>query len=129
MKFFNEVVEVEQVISDSSQATVFLGREKTLGIRVVLKQYLEPQFKGILRELKIFTELEKKEYKKQQGNLAKIIEYGPKHDALPHMLSYSVSKDQIGEILMTYGGPTLKYWMKKIPSSQARQNFIMEMLP
>ena len=56
---------------------LFLGREKTLGIRVVLKQYLDDQFKGILRELKIFTELEKTEVKKQQDNLAKIIEYGP----------------------------------------------------
>ena len=40
LKFYQDVLEVEQVISDSSQATVFLGREKTLGIRVVLKQYL-----------------------------------------------------------------------------------------
>ena len=39
LKFFKDVVEVEKIISDSTQATVFLGREKTLGIRVVLKQY------------------------------------------------------------------------------------------
>ena len=95
----------------------------------MLKQYLDDQFKGILRELKIFTELEKTEGKKQQANLAKIIEYGTRHDSLPHMLSYSVHDNKIGEILMTYGGPTLKHWIKKIPDKKKRQDFIMTMLP
>ena len=95
----------------------------------MLKQYLDDQFKGILRELKIFTELEKKASKKQQDNLAKIIEYGPRHDSLPHMLSYSVHDKKIGEILMTYGGPTLKYWMKKFTDKKQRQDFILTMLP
>ena len=129
LKFYQDVLEVEQVISDSSQATVFLGREKTLGIRVVLKQYLDDQFKGILRELKIFTELEKKDCKKQNDNLAQIIEHGPKHNALPHMLSYTVQDETVGEILMTYGGPTLKYWMRRISTKQKRIDFIMTMLP
>ena len=61
--------------------------------------------------------------------MAKIIECGPKHDALPHMLSYIVHDDKVGEILMTYGGPTLKYWMKKLNDKQKRQDFIMTMLP
>ena len=45
------------------------------------------------------------------------------------MLSYSVHNDKFGEILMTYGGPTLYSWMKKIPNKQKKQDFIMAMLP
>ena len=37
--------------------------------------------------------------------------------------------DRVGEILMTYGGPTLKHWMKKITDKQKRLDFIMTMLP
>ena len=45
------------------------------------------------------------------------------------MLSYVVHDDRVGEILMTYGGPTLKHWMKKITDKQKRLDFIMTMLP
>ena len=40
------------------QATVFFGREPRLGIKVVLKQY-RSDLRGINREIKIFTELER----------------------------------------------------------------------
>ena len=45
------------------------------------------------------------------------------------MLSYTVKDDTVGEILMTYGGPTLKHWMRKISTKQKRIDFIMTMLP
>ena len=41
---------------------VFFGRDQVMKTRVVLKQYKVQQFKGIFRELKIFTYLENEKY-------------------------------------------------------------------
>ena len=57
--FFKKQIKVESHSSESSQAAVFFGRETNLGIRVVLKQY-SSNLHGIFREIKIFTELERK---------------------------------------------------------------------
>jgi len=37
---------------------VFFGRERNLGVRVVLKQYLNSKKKASMAEIKIFTRLE-----------------------------------------------------------------------
>ena len=58
VQFFKEEIKVERVCANSGQAVVFFGRDSVMGIRVVLKQYKLAQFKGIFRELKIFTYLE-----------------------------------------------------------------------
>ena len=93
------------------QATVFFGREPNLGIKVVLKQYRR-DLRGIFREIKIFTELERLKATNRQKGLVKIIEQGPViQETLPHLLSYAVGKgNQVGEILMTNGGENLAYW-------------------
>ena len=61
--------------------------------------------------------------------MKKLIENGPQHDyALPHMLSYAIDKNNIGEILMTNGGPTLKHWQKEIKEPRKRMNFMIIMI-
>ena len=44
------------------------------------------------------------------------------------MLSYAAQDTAAGEILMTYGGPTLDNWIAKIPSKEMRRDFLMTML-
>ena len=55
------------------QATVFFGREPVLGIKVVLKQYRK-DLRGIYREIKIFTELERLKSKKRKNCIVTILE-------------------------------------------------------
>lgn len=57
MFFTNEII-VEKSSADSAQSIVFFGRESTMFIRVVLKQYSGKCFKSIFKEIKIFTLLE-----------------------------------------------------------------------
>ena len=57
--FYHEEVDVEKSSADSAQSVVYFGRETTLQIRVVLKQYMRKSFKNMLREIKIFSLLEK----------------------------------------------------------------------
>ena len=56
--FFVDKIKIESASESSAQAKVFFGRETDLGIRVVLKQY-KFNLKGMLRELKVFTEIER----------------------------------------------------------------------
>ena len=104
-------INVQSQDSSSMQATVFFGREASLGIRVVLKQYRN-DLRGIFREIKIFTELERLKKKQHRDDLAQILKDGPAHnEALPHLLSYAVGKNNsVGEVLMTNGGQNLAYW-------------------
>ena len=60
--FFSEELKVESVHVDSAQAAIFFGRETSMGVSVVLKQYKGSAFDGIFRELKMFTYMEN--YKK-----------------------------------------------------------------
>ena len=60
--FYPDEVEVEKSSADSAQSVVYFGREATLQIRVVLKQYRRKSFRNMLREIKIFSLLE--QYKK-----------------------------------------------------------------
>lgn len=46
---------VEKSSADSAQSIVYFGTEATMGIRVVLKQYLHNSFQSMFREVKIFT--------------------------------------------------------------------------
>ena len=93
------------------QATVFFGREPNLGIKVVLKQY-KRDLRGIHREIKIFTELERLKKQDRPNSISKIIEESPSfQETLPHLLCYAVGRDnQVGEILMTNGGKNLAHW-------------------
>ena len=50
---------VERTVASSSQAVVFFGRDTSTGTRIVLKQYIGDNFDEIVREIKVFTELEK----------------------------------------------------------------------
>jgi serine/threonine protein kinase len=56
--FYVTEVNVEKSSADSAQSIVFFGRESSMKIRVVLKQYSGKSFKSIFKEIKIFTMLE-----------------------------------------------------------------------
>ena len=57
--YFDKKIKIESYDESSAQAKVFFGREADLNIRVVLKQY-KLNLKGMIREIKIFTELERR---------------------------------------------------------------------
>ena len=57
--YFDKKIKIESYDESSAQAKVFFGREADLNIRVVLKQY-KLNLKGMFREIKIFTELERR---------------------------------------------------------------------
>ena len=98
-----------------------------MGIRVVLKQYKLAQFKGIFRELKIFTYLENEKSMDQGADLGIVLKEGSVHDGLPCLLGYKIG-DNFGEILMTHGGSCLENWQIKIPSYQEKMGFVITML-
>ena len=56
--YFDKKIKVESSIMSSAQAKIYFGREAELNFRVVLKQY-KLSLKGMHREIKIFTELER----------------------------------------------------------------------
>ena len=56
---FKSDINVERVVESSAQANVFFGRETHTGTKVVVKQYTMHKFRGIFREIKVFTHLEK----------------------------------------------------------------------
>jgi hypothetical protein len=122
IKFFKQEVEVERQTSLSTQATVFFGRERNTGLRVVLKQYRQSMLKGIFRELKIFTMLENTRNKEHQESIksrgegdeiVQNVKRGIKHDGLPVLLCYKISRS-VGEILMTNDGDSLDIWEKRL---------------
>jgi hypothetical protein len=57
VELFCDEIAIEKCCNVSQQAVVFFGREKNIGIKVVLKQYRKVLF-GLYREIKIFTEVE-----------------------------------------------------------------------
>ena len=60
--FFKEQIIVERSSSNSAQAVVFFGKEASMGFKVVLKQYKGDTFNEIIREIKLFTQLEKERH-------------------------------------------------------------------
>ena len=61
------------------QAQVFFGHEPSLGTKVVLKQY-KNDLRGIFREIRIFTEIERLKKNAHRQNFAQIIDDVNKHD-------------------------------------------------
>ena len=121
-------INVASSSSQSMQARVFFGREPNLGIKVVLKQYKD-DLRGIFREIRIFTELERIRKNKKAYNIGQLIEDGNKYSTLPQMLSYSTNTDNsIGEILMTNEGPTLDFWHEQIIGQEMRMKFAVSMI-
>ena len=96
---------------------------------MVLKQYTD-DLRGMFREIKIFTELERLKKRDSKDDIARLLE--GKHQAsetLPHLLCYSVGKDnQVAEILMTNGGKNLAHWQKRIKFQDKRMRFMLAML-
>jgi len=108
---FESRIEVDAQRIISGQAVVFFGREKTLGIRVVLKQYKAIESSSFLSEIKIFSHLEKIRNERAGNQLANMLARNYDIETMPLMLGYKYSKD-VGEILMTHGGNDLKTWLK-----------------
>ena len=98
-----------------------------MGIRVVLKQYKRSAFKGIFRELKIFTYLENVKNLNQGAELTEVLQEGSQHDGLPCLLGYKIGEN-FGEILMTNGGSSLENWQTTISSKTKKMTFVLTML-
>jgi hypothetical protein len=83
---------VEKSSAESAQSVVFFGRESSMFIRVVLKQYSGKSFKSIFKEIKIFTLLEtEKKNINEDKSLFSVIQSSKQHDAMPELLGYRIS--------------------------------------
>ena len=99
-----------------------------MGVSVVLKQYKGSAFDGIFRELKMFTYMENyKKISQPDQDIAEVAALGSQHDGLPQLLAYKI-KNNIGEILMTNGGPSLDKWEERVTTKKARMSFMIIML-
>ena len=125
--YFEKKIKVESSAESSAQAKVFFGREADLNFRVVLKQY-KLNLKGMFREIKIFTELERRKNNEENKEPFKE-ESSQSAIGLPHLLSYAIAtNNRVGEILMTNEGQNLKYWQKKITDKGSRMLFALSMI-
>ena len=59
LAFYSNQVDVDSVANQSSQASVYLGREVDTRANVVVKQYKAQFFRGLTTEIKVLTLLEK----------------------------------------------------------------------
>ena len=117
---------VESGSGESTQAYVFFGRESSLKIRVVLKQYKGTNKKAILREIKIFTLLENRKKELSGNDLVSVINNG-NLVGFPHLLGYKVGKTY-SEIMMTHGGNPVSKWAQKFNDRRMKTNFAADML-
>ena len=137
MKFFKDCVKVDSISCESSQASVHFGREKYLGIKVVVKQYKEEAVSGLLREVNIYSKIEalrneklKQNSSRKETNQIKISDVAKQctmHDGFPRLLAFKVTED-FGEILMVNEGKNLNYWAEKLQGIQQRTIFGLAML-
>lgn len=128
VEFYTKEVDVEKSSADSAQSIVFFGRESSMKIRVVLKQYSGKSFESIFKEIKIFTMLEAhKKSLNTKSLLSNVIANSRNHDGMPELLGYQILSG-VGEILMTNGGDCLETWMEKLKLKSNRVGFMTEML-
>ena len=89
--FYKDEVNVEKSSADSAQSVVYFGHESTVGVRVVVKQYLRNSFKNMMREIKIFSLLEQFKMNKHEDNsLLRIVQTSKINDGLPELLGYKI---------------------------------------
>ena len=73
VQLLKDKIIVDSSSSQSMQAKVFFGREPNLGIKVVLKQYTN-DLRGMFREIRIFTELERMNKRKFEQDIVSQVE-------------------------------------------------------
>lgn len=118
---------VESSSGKTSQGIIFFGREKTLNIRVVVKQFSGVQRKQIAQEIKVLSEIEKL---RRANTGSMILEVKDREDTIrgfPHVLSYKVTK-AVSEIMMTHEGSSTDAWMYHIKDNNERLEFASAML-
>ena len=59
MIFYGSDFKVDSVDESSAQASVLFGREKNIGQKVVCKQYSIFKLKAMLKEIRVFSSIEK----------------------------------------------------------------------
>ena len=57
--FYGDDLKVDHVDESSGQANVLFGKEKNIGQKVVCKQYSVFKMKAMLKEIRVFSVLEK----------------------------------------------------------------------
>ena len=55
---FAKDVDFESTLTKSAQSNIHFGKEKTTGLKVVVKEYNQNHAKGLFRELRIFQYIE-----------------------------------------------------------------------
>ena len=127
---FKDRIKVERSITDSAQAKIFFGREIDMDIPVVLKQYQGVTFNQIIREIKIFTLIERDKMRASERKEKVPMRFIVKetgHDSLPQLLGYKV-QEGIGEILLLNNGPSLEKWQLKILGQERKHQFALQMV-
>ena len=57
--YFNSDVKIKSSYNESSQGKVYFGNEKTTGIKVVIKEYAQSNYRDFLRESYILSKIER----------------------------------------------------------------------
>ena len=111
--FFKERVDVKHSVAESDQVQVFYGRDVQLNhCQVVAKQYRGDAINGLLREIKVFSELKNHKLvfdstqKEKSNNTNDRI-------GLPKLIDYKI-KEALGEIIITNEGLDLDKWGERI---------------
>ena len=113
VKLFSDDIIVESDSGESSQAHVYFGREASLGIRVVLKQFIGSDKSSFVSEIKVFSLIESLRNEQSGGELKHVIEKSKNLETLPVMLGYKTSK-QFSEVLVAHSGNSLERWISYI---------------
>jgi len=127
VELFADAFIMESSSGFSSQGIVFFGREKTLGIRVVVKQFSGSKRRQIAHEIKVLSEFERFRQTNVGNQLVKALNSDNFLKGFPQLLGYKVSRDY-SEIMMTHGGSSLDQWMNHFEGSSERTKFATEML-
>ena len=83
-------MDIEYSYDGTSQGKIYFGTEQTTGITVVIKEYLQPSYRDLLRELYILSKIEKKRqaylFGRNPNQVLKLIRNN--YDGFPDVLGF-----------------------------------------
>ena len=120
--FYGKDLNIDRVDESSAQANVLFGKEKHIGQKVVCKQYSVFKLKAMLKEIRVFSCIEKQRLAKCQNDSNLLRRSFHQEDGLPKLLSYKLSLDG-GELLMRDAGKSLDKWYQMGFSRAHRMRF------
>ena len=113
LSFFKDRVDVKHSVAESDQVQVFYGRDVQLNsCQVVAKQYRGDAVNGLLREIKVFSELKNHKLLQDSTQREKTNNMNDRI-GLPKLIDYKI-KEALGEIIITNEGLDLDKWGERI---------------